>query len=384
MTEEHKEKTHTEHEKPITGHDSTKHHEHKHTESHHVHKAHTGQHAHKKTVKKSSLWQGVSGVLALLLIVSIMTGGFSKFGGGTPTAAKLTEEEASEKALTFINENLLQPGTEATVMEVADENGLYKVQLDIGGRPFDSYVTKDGGMLFPSAVDLNEEVEAPDAPTTPQQPATPPSVTKSDRPEVEVFVMSHCPYGTQIEKGILPVMKALGDKADIEIKFVNYAMHGEKEVYEQLNQYCIQEEYEDKFIDYLTCFLDAGDGPACMKEIGLTDADIKNCVDSADEEFKVTELLEDKASWSGGRFPQFKVHDAENVKYGVRGSPTLVVNGASASSSRDAQSLLNTICAAFNDAPEECNFDLSGEGNPSPGFGFTPATGANTAAAQCG
>lgn len=35
--------------------------------------------------------------------------------------------------------------------------------------------------------------------------------------------MSHFPYGTQIEKGMIPVMETLGNKADIGIKFVNYA-----------------------------------------------------------------------------------------------------------------------------------------------------------------
>ena len=35
---------------------------------------------------------------------------------------------------------------------------------------------------------------------------------KKEKPEVELFVMSHCPFGTQIEKGMLPVARLLGDK----------------------------------------------------------------------------------------------------------------------------------------------------------------------------
>jgi len=73
---------------------------------------------------------------------------------------------------------------------------------------------------------------------------------KKDVPEVELFVMSHCPYGTQMEKGILPVVELLGDKIDFKIRFVYYAMHGEKEVNEEARQYCIQKEQKDKFISY--------------------------------------------------------------------------------------------------------------------------------------
>jgi hypothetical protein len=334
------------------------------------------------SVKKGTLWMTIAGILFVLLVASIVTKGFG-FSDVTGNVV-LTPEDASEKAVTFINDNLLQPGTEATVKSVEEESNLYRVKLDIGGREFDSYLTLDGGLLFPSAVNLNEEVETPEATETPSTPP-PTNVEKSDKPKVEVFVMSHCPYGTQIEKGILPVMNTLGDKADIEIKFVNYAMHGEKEIVEQLNQYCIQEEYEDKYFGYLTCFLEAGDGEACLKKAGLSEKDIETCVEETDKEHKITESFEDpaKAGWKG-RFPPFNIHDEENQKYGVRGSPTLVLNGAQASSARDAQSLLRTICGAFNDAPEECNTDLSGEGSPSPGFGFTPSAGtAAAAAAAC-
>jgi len=49
--------------------------------------------------------------------------------------------------------------------------------------------------------------------------------------------MSYCPYGTQIEKGILPVINALGNKIKFSLKFVDYAMHGKKEIDENSRQY---------------------------------------------------------------------------------------------------------------------------------------------------
>ncbi|MEO0169501.1 MAG: hypothetical protein ABIL42_04710, partial [candidate division WOR-3 bacterium] len=61
-------------------------------------------------------------------------------------------------------------------------------------------------------------------------------------------------------------MKLLGDKADISVHFVNYIMHGEKEVWENLRQYCIQKEQKDKFYDYMLCFVQSGDYEKCIKE----------------------------------------------------------------------------------------------------------------------
>jgi hypothetical protein len=67
--------------------------------------------------------------------------------------------------------------------------------------------------------------------------------------------MSYCPFGTQAEKGILPVVNLLKDKIDFKVKFVNYAMHGKKEIDENNLQYCIQKEEPNKYNSYLTCFL---------------------------------------------------------------------------------------------------------------------------------
>jgi len=201
-------------------------------------------------------------------------------------------------------------------------------------------------------------------------------------PEVEVFVMSHCPYGTQIEKGILPVIELLGDKVDFELKFCDYAMHGEKELDEQLIQHCIQKEQEDKLLPYLKCFLEAGDGTTCLTELEIDQPQLDACVAATDAEFKVTENFGDQATYKG-RFPTFNVNKEGVDKYGVAGSPTLIINGVKASSGRDSASLLNAICYGFEEKPEECSQTLS-SASPSPGFGFSAAASSANANAQCG
>lgn len=203
---------------------------------------------------------------------------------------------------------------------------------------------------------------------------------KKDKPEVELFVMSHCPYGTQIEKGMLPAARLLGNKIDFSVKFVYYAMHGKKELDEQTLQYCIQKEYNDKYLDYLACFLKEGNTDDCLNEVELS-GKMDTCIAETDAEFKITEKFNDKSTWLGN-YPPFDIYKELNEKYGIAGSPGLVINGAVASVSRNPASLLDAICTGFKDKPAECNEELSSE-NPSAGFGFT-ATAASTSSGSCG
>jgi len=204
---------------------------------------------------------------------------------------------------------------------------------------------------------------------------------KQEIPKVELFVMSHCPFGTQIEKGILPVVEALGDKIDFELKFCDYAMHGETELKEELTQYCIQEEQNDKFIDYLTCFLGEGDSASCLTETEIDIDVLGTCVDATDAEYKVMENFADKTTWKGN-FPTFNIFKEEVDKYSVGGSPTFVLNEVNVPTGRSAAALLDAICQGFSEKPDECNTELS-TANPTPGFGFDETAAAGTDA-QCG
>lgn len=318
---------------------------------------------------KVNFWKVLSVILAVVVIYLLvqppMTG-FAIFGGGNG--------DVGERVVNYVN-SLSGGTTTVTLKEVTKESGLDKVTLAVPGYgDMDFYVSSDGKLLLQGMpfVDVDDtETQTPVTPTTPDIP-------KSDKPVVEAFVMSHCPYGTQIEKGLLPVVKTLGDKIDFELKFVYYAMHADEEVYEQLNQYCIQKEQNDKFLDYLECFLTDGDGERCLVETGIDIEALNTCTEAADEEFSVTANLEDTASWLSGRFPLFDVHKADNDKYGVGGSPTLVINGVVAQVSRDSASLLTAICDAFNVAPDECNTEFE-VGNPSPGFGWDETSSTNLA-----
>jgi len=69
----------------------------------------------------------------------------------------LSPQEASEKAINFINQNLLTEGTTASLVNVTEENGVYKFRLKIGDQEYDSYVTKNGNLLFVDGIYLEEK-----------------------------------------------------------------------------------------------------------------------------------------------------------------------------------------------------------------------------------
>lgn len=300
-----------------------------------------------------------------------------------PTGAVvgISSSDAGQKLVDFLNSRV---GGGVSLVNVETQDSLYKVTVSYQGEESPVYMTKDGKYFILGL----EEITQVNQQTQTQQTQT--NIPKSDKPKVELFVMAYCPYGTQSEKGILPVVKLLGDKIDFKIKFVYYAMHGEKEVYEQLKQYCIQKEQADKYLDYLECFLKDGKGDKCLTEAGVDKTKLNSCTEKADKEFDVTANLENKDAWLSGTYPKFDIFKADNEKYGIRGSPSLVINNVRLASSRAdcsegdeqagkcivypisrfSEAYKKAICNAFSQKPTECQQKLSSE-TPGPGFGYS-------------
>jgi hypothetical protein len=338
--------------------------------------------------KSSSIFMWV--IIIVLIVGGVIIWQQKKGSNNEPKAVnEQTQEEVSAAALDLINGQLVMPGTEVEVGTITEESGLYKIELTVAGQEITSYMTKDMEKFIPQLIDVaeTENVEGDDAeqPTAPVAEVT----NKSDKPEVELFVMSYCPYGTQMEKGILPALDTLGDTVDAELKFVDYAMHGEKEVKENLRQYCIQENEPQKLAPYLDCFLSSTEGSeaeaqACMTQTQINQTLLNQCVAKTDAEYKVTELAKDQSTYVSGQFPQFNVDKEDVEKYGVQGSPTLVINGETVQTGRDSASILAAICSAFNEPPAACDTELSST-SPAPGFGTgADATGGASAEAGCG
>lgn len=315
-------------------------------------------------------------VIAIVAYSGYKNGKFDKVLGVQP---KMTIEEATK----FVNENLVAEGATATVTEISEENGLVKLKLNINDQEYTTYLTKDKTIFFPQAITIAEiQQQKADAAKQAADERTQSlaSLTKNDKPTVELFVMSQCPYGTQAEKAIIPAIKAMGNKIDFKLEFCDYAMHDEKELREEMNQYCIMQNQGDKFMSYLECFLSDGDGAKCLAQTGIDTAGLNTCVAATDSKYKIMAGYADKATWRNGTYPLFPIFQEAVTKYQVTGSPTLVVNGTQVSSSRTAASYLETICAGFTTAPAECSQALSTT-SPSSGFGYAEGT---DSAASCG
>ncbi len=145
----------------------------------------------------------------------------------------------------------------------------------------------------------------------------------SMKPQVELFVMSYCPYGVTAEEELLPFFRKYGDTIDFKLRFIaNKAddadgelaftsLHGAAEVFEDLRQMVIAERYPDKFFDYLLCRASHLQGAwvKCARELGL-DVD------------KITREIETE------RVRQRFLEDVRRTEeLNIFGSPTLVIDG---------------------------------------------------------
>lgn len=170
-------------------------------------------------------------------------------------------------------------------------------------------------------------------------------------PTLQLFIMSYCPYGIQALKGLIPVWEKFEGKANIELRFVSYVMHGKKEEEENNRMICIREEQYSKLLPYIKCFVEAGKSEECVRKVGIDKNKLDSCIASRAEKY----MEEDKAL---------------NEKYNVRGSPTFIINERRVNIyPRDPQSIANALCDSFSTKPNVCNEKFSTE-NPSPGFGF--------------
>jgi len=303
-------------------------------------------------------WMAASVVLiAVLVIVIMVNGGLT--GGAILTGNVVNSENAGSSLVDFLNKRTGGGITLDSVEELG--NSLYQVNVIYEGQKLPVYITKDGKYFVSAVTAMNPSVPSDSSSNSGE-------IVKSDKPIVELFVMTHCPYGTQAEKGFIPMMRALEDVADLKIRFVHYYMHtnGQEEV-ETPRQVCIREEQSDLYLDYLECFLGGSSGSiseasACAAKVGINGKKLSDCLQS-------------------GRADEYYAEDSElSNSYGVRGSPALVINGNIVKSGRDSASYLATVCSAFNNAPEECAVELSGS-SPSPGFGYNAGTGSDTG--QC-
>jgi len=333
-------------------------------------------HESKESKKRKIPWKPAAGFAAVAILFFAI--GFMIPKGASTTGMAigpvLTANEAGDKAVGYINSYLLQEGFTADLISVNESNGIYAIEINItgstGSTVYPSYVTKDGNLLFVSSVDISKAPE-----TAEEEEEETPAVTKTDKPNVKMFVMAYCPYGEQAEVGLGPAIEAIGlDKISFEPHFVIYenyqgggpnycfdnaslycSMHGINELREDIRQMVIWKYWPDKwwaYVDKVNAETSTSDieskWAGIATSVGLNPTEIQQKFDS-----DALTLLANEA--------------ALNEQYGVRGSPTVLINEVQYSGGRAAENFKSAICGAFNTQPGGCNETLSASGSTATG-----------------
>lgn len=291
-------------------------------------------------------------VILVIVVVGLIGGGIfyllKQKNTSNPSANVLSSQEASSKALDYINKNLLQSGVTASLKNVSQENGLFKITITVSQNGQNQegaiYETLDGKLLFIyPPVDMTPKAAA-------QQP-------KSDKPDVRLFVMSFCPYGNQAENLMKPVSDLLKDKTNLTLNYIvskdnsgkYVSLHGDQELNQDVRELCVAKYQNDKFWDFVLKINEkctAQNADTCWeqqaKDLGIDAQKIKDC-----QQNEATALLDAEA--------------ALDSQYNVSSSPTLIINGVLYNGDRTSEGYKNGICSAFNTPPQECQQTLSSD-----------------------
>jgi len=185
-------------------------------------------------------------------------------------------------------------------------------------------------------------------------------------PTLSFYVMSYCPYGNQAEEGIAPVYEILKGEANFEPHYVIYSnyqgggpqycrdtdslycsMHGIQELNQNFREQCVAKYMGmDSYFDFALAMnteCNYQNADTCWEpvaaDLGLDVEKIKTCEEEEWQDFAAADL-------------------ALNQQLGVRGSPSVFINGESYSGGRAPGDYLAALCAEFDVAPEGCSEPL--------------------------
>jgi Gamma interferon inducible lysosomal thiol reductase (GILT) len=168
---------------------------------------------------------------------------------------------------------------------------------------------------------------------------------------LDMFVMSQCPYGVQVEDAIGPVKEQLGAALQVNINYIANvdeaggfkSLHGPNEVAGNIVQLCAGAQDAKKMLPMILCQNKAGaktvheSWKTCGAEVGLDVGKLETCM-GGDEGKK---LLTDSLTLAQQK--------------GARGSPTMFLDGQPYKGGRKPNDFLRMICGTYGaDAPAAC------------------------------
>jgi protein-disulfide isomerase len=173
--------------------------------------------------------------------------------------------------------------------------------------------------------------------------------------DMQVFIMSDCPYGRQAIQALKPVVDNFGDAITWDVHYIASetnngtfsSLHGQYEVDEDIVQLCVKEYSPDEFLDYLFCRSTSGvkgiDWHTCATDSGISSVAIKT-IEKCANGTKGKELLS----------KDIMIADA----LGVGGSPTWMANNRYQFGGIDSETVKTNLCK-YNAGLSGCDVVLN-------------------------
>ena len=154
--------------------------------------------------------------------------------------------------------------------------------------------------------------------------------------QIELFVMSQCPFGLKALNAMKEVIGAFGADVKLIVHFIGdeqngqpSSMHGQGEVDENIRELCAAKAYPDayKFMDYIWC-----------RNQNIRDANWQACATNGIEAKKIEDCF-------NGEGKQLLLDDIKVAKaLSIGASPTWIANGKHQFSGIDAATIQRNIC----------------------------------------
>ncbi len=157
-----------------------------------------------------------------------------------------------------------------------------------------------------------------------------------EKPLLNLYVMSHCPFGIRAEESLLDVIGYFGNGIGLRVSYIvsksgnNFtSLHGPTELEEDLRQIGVQRLYGSKFYGYLRCYDSTMNSDLCLFNNAIDRTRIDAFVRSGkagkvlDSDFAATERL------------------------GINASPTLYIDSHRYRGPIQPERIIRAACASF-------------------------------------
>ena len=290
-------------------------------------------------------------IIFIIIVTSVLFFYFYKKSGSISqfNLNPISSKEASAKVMDFVDKQLKGQAS-SSLESITSTDGVYKLVLKINSKEVSPvYLSYDGNLLFPEAIDLTTFFKK-------QKKITCKDIPKVNNPELKAFVVSRCPYGLQSQRILADIIKNIPElEKNIRVEYLGYidkdgihSMHGESEAQENLRQICIREEQPSDYWKYVSCHIQKGEVDKCLSEAKVDTQKLKSCMSD---------------NKKGLAYAQKDFADAE--KYHITGSPGYVLDNNPLNEQqldfggRSSEAFKNLICCAFKDKPQFCSKTLN-------------------------